>query len=134
MRAIHNDTEHAEALAEIEKLMHAEAGTLDGDRLEVLTILVDAYEREHHPILPPDPIDAIRFRMEQLGLTRRDLDEILGSKSRATEVLQRKRRLSVDMIRRLHDRLAIPAETLLVDCRKPVRKSARKRSRPSTSR
>ncbi len=89
------------------------AGTAEGDRLEILATLVDAYESEHHPIDPPDPIDAIVFRMEQQGLSRKDLEPMIGSRSRVAEVLNRRRTLSIAMIRRLHDRLGIPAEVLI---------------------
>jgi HTH-type transcriptional regulator/antitoxin HigA len=96
------------------------AGTRDGDRLDVLATLIDAYEAEHYPMDPPDPIEAIKFRMEQQGLTRRDLEEIIGTRTRIAEVLNRKRGLSVGMIRRLHERLGISAEVLI----RPSRKSA----------
>jgi HTH-type transcriptional regulator / antitoxin HigA len=79
----------------------------------VLATLIDAYEAEHHPIDPPDPIEAIKFRMEQQGLTRKDLEGILGSRTRVAEVLNRRRRLSINMIRRLHEELDISAEVLI---------------------
>ena len=93
--------------------MGAGSGTPEGDRLEVLATLVNAYENEHDPIDPPDPIEAIKFRMEQQGLTRKDLEGILGSRTRIAEVLNRRRGLSINMIRRLHDRLGISAEVLI---------------------
>lgn len=117
---IRSEADHEAALAEIERLWGAKAGTQEGDRLDVLATLLDAYENEHHPIDPPDPIEAIKFRMEQQGLTRRDLEAILGTRARVAEVLNRKRDLSIGMIRRLHDRLGISAEVLI----RPVRKSA----------
>ena len=92
----------------------------DGDRLDVLATLIDAYESEHEPIDPPDPIEAIKFRMEQQGLTRRDLEPIIGSRARVAEVLNRRRDLSIAMIRRLHEHLGISAEVLI----RPVRKRA----------
>ena len=98
----------------------ARAGTRDGDRLDVLATLIHAYEAEHYPMDPPDPIEAIKFRMEQQGLTRRDLEEIIGTRTRIAEILNRKRGLSIAMIRRLHERLGIPAEVLI----RPSRKSA----------
>src|SRR5207302_5940937 len=101
------------ALAEIERLWGAKLGTRDGDRLDVLATLVDAYESEHHPIDPPDPIEAIKFRMEQQGLTRKDLEGILGTRTRVAQVLNRRRGLSINMIRRLHDKLGISAEVLI---------------------
>ena len=94
--------------------------TLEGDRLDVRATLIDAYEAQHHPMDPPDPIEAIKFRMEQQGLTRRDLEEIIGTRTRIAEVLNRKRGLSIAMIRRLHERLGISAEVLI----RPTRKDA----------
>ena len=102
-----------EALKEISELLNAPPGSSEADRLEVLSILVEAYEDEHHPIDPPDPIEAIKFRVEQQGLTRRDLEPYIGSRARVSEVLNRKRPLSVEMIRRLHKGLGIPAEVLI---------------------
>ena len=94
------------------------AGTRHGDRLDVLVTLIEAYEEEHYPIDPPDPIEAIKFRMEQQGLTRRDLEEIIGTRTRIAEVLNRKRGLSIAMIRRLNERLGIPAEVVIPPSRK----------------
>jgi HTH-type transcriptional regulator / antitoxin HigA len=117
---IRSEADYEAALAEIERLWGAKAGTQEGDRLDVLATLIDAYENDHHPIDPPDPIEAIKFRMEQRGLTRRDLEAILGTRARVAEVLNRKRDLSIGMIRRLHERLGISAEVLI----RPVRKTA----------
>ncbi|HEX9836554.1 MAG TPA: helix-turn-helix domain-containing protein [Alphaproteobacteria bacterium] len=113
IKPIRSDVDHAAALAEVEQLWGAKAGTLAGDRLDVLATLIDAYETEHYPIDPPDPVDAILFRMDQQGLSRRDLEEMIGTRSRIAEVLNRKRGLSIDMIRRLHERLGISAEVLI---------------------
>jgi HTH-type transcriptional regulator / antitoxin HigA len=113
VKPIRTKADYKAALAEIETLWGARSGTPRGDRLDVLATLIDAYEAEHHPIDPPDPIDAIQFRMEQQGLTRRDLEAIIGTRTRIAEVLNRKRPLSINMIRRLHDRLGIPAEVLI---------------------
>jgi HTH-type transcriptional regulator / antitoxin HigA len=113
VKPIRTKADYKAALAEIETLWGARSGTPRGDRLDVLATLIDAYEAEHHPIDPPDPIDAIRFRMEQQGLTRRDLEAIIGTRTRIAEVLNRKRPLSINMIRRLHERLGIPAEVLI---------------------
>ncbi len=88
-------------------------GTRDGDRLDILATLIDAYEAQHYPMDPPDPIEAIKFRMEQQGLTRKDLEPLIGTRTRVAEVLNRKRSLSIAMIRRLHDRLGISAEVLI---------------------
>src|SRR6266481_2817816 len=106
------------ALKEVERLWGAKSGTRDGDRLDVLATLIDAYEAEHYPMDPPDPIEAIKFRMEQQGLTRRDLEEIIGTRTRIAEVLNRKRGLSIAMIRRLHEQLGISAEVLIRPSRK----------------
>ena len=88
-------------------------GTSEGDRLDVLATLIDAYEAEHDPMDPPDPVEAIRFRMEQEGLTRKDLERVLGTRTRVSEILNRKRSLSIGMIRRLHAELGISAEVLI---------------------
>lgn len=88
------------------------------DRLDVLATLIDAYETEHYPMDPPDPVEAIRFRMEQQGLSRKDLEPLIGTRTRVAEVLNRKRSLSIAMIRRLHDRLGISAEVLIRPSRK----------------
>jgi HTH-type transcriptional regulator/antitoxin HigA len=120
VRPIRSKRDHAAALKEAERLWGAKAGTRDGDRLDVLVTLIEAYEEEHYPIDPPDPIEAIKFRMEQQGLTRRDLEEIIGTRTRFAEVLNRKRGLSIAMIRRLNERLGIPAEVLI----RPSRKTA----------
>ncbi len=113
VRAIKTEQDYEFVLAEIEALMDAEPDTPDGDRLDVLTALVDAYEAKHHPIDLPDPIEAIKVRMEELGVRRKDLEAIIGSKSKVSEVLSGKRPLSIAMIRRLHSELGIPAEVLI---------------------
>ncbi len=120
VRPIRSEADYHAALTELERLWGGKAGTPEGDRLDVLATLIDAYEGEHEPMDPPDPIEAIKFRMEQQGLTRRDLEPIIGSRARVAEVLNRKRDLSIAMIRRLHERLGISAEVLI----RPVRKRA----------
>jgi HTH-type transcriptional regulator / antitoxin HigA len=120
VRPIRTKRDYETALKEVERLWGAKAGTPDGDRLDVLATLIDAYETEHHPMDPPDPIEAIKFRMEQQGLTRRDLEEIIGTRTRIAEVLSRKRGPSIAMIRRLHERLGISAEVLIRPSRKSV--------------
>ncbi|WP_454887388.1 helix-turn-helix domain-containing protein [Sphingomonas oryzagri] len=100
-------------MADIENLWGAKSGTPEGDRLDVLVTLVEAYEAKHYPMDPPDPIEAIRFRMEQQGLTRKDLEPMIGTRNRIAEVLNRKRSLSIEMIRRLHDGLGISADILI---------------------
>jgi HTH-type transcriptional regulator/antitoxin HigA len=118
VKPIRSEADYEKALAEIERLWGAKVGTSEGDRLDVLATLVDAYESEHHPMDPPDPVEAIKFRMEQQGLTRRDLEEMIGTRTRIAEVLNRKRGLSIGMIRRLHERLGISAEVLIRPSRK----------------
>jgi HTH-type transcriptional regulator/antitoxin HigA len=120
VRPIRSKADYERALAEVEKLWGGKAGTPKGDRLDVLATLIDAYEAQHFPMDPPDPVEAIKFRMEQQGLNRKDLEEIIGSRTRIAEVLNRKRGLSIAMIRRLHDRLGISAEILI----QPSRRSA----------
>ena len=90
------------ALRRIERLMDAKPGGKNGDELDVLTTLVEAYEAKHHAIYPPDPVEAIKFRMDQLGLTRKDLEAMLGGRGRVSEILTKKRGLSLEIIRRLH--------------------------------
>jgi HTH-type transcriptional regulator/antitoxin HigA len=110
---IRSEADYEATLSEVERLWGARSGTPEGDRLDVLATLIDAYENEHHPIDPPDPIEAIKFRMEQQGLTRKDLEGILGSRTRIAEVLNNRRGLSINMIRRLHEKLGISAEVLI---------------------
>jgi HTH-type transcriptional regulator/antitoxin HigA len=118
VRPIRTKRDYEAALKEVERLWGAKTGTSDGDRLDVLATLIDAYEAEHYPMDSPDPIEAIKFRMEQRGLTRRDLEEIIGTHTRIAEVLNRKRGLSIAMIRRLHERLGISADVLIRPSRK----------------
>ena len=113
LRPIRSAADHEAAIAEVERLWGAKSNTPDGDRLDVLATLIDAYESEHHPMDPPDPIDAIKFRMEQQGLSRKDLEPLIGTRTRVAEVLNRRRSLSIAMIRRLHDRLGISADVLI---------------------
>src|SRR3954447_11058036 len=113
VRPIRTTRDYEAALKEVERLWGAKAGTPRGDRLDVLATLIDAYEAEHYPMDPPDPVEAIKFRMEQQALTRRDLEDIIGTRTRVAEVLNRKRSLSIAMIRRLHQRLGISAEVLI---------------------
>jgi HTH-type transcriptional regulator / antitoxin HigA len=113
VKPIRTKKDYEAALAEVERLWGAKSKTPDGDRLDVLATLIDAYENEHYPMDPPDPIEAIKFRMEQQGLTRKDLEPLIGTRTRVAEVLNRKRGLSIEMIRRLHRRLGISAEVLI---------------------
>jgi HTH-type transcriptional regulator/antitoxin HigA len=111
IRILKNEADYEAALAEIEKIMVSPRP--DADRLELLALLVSDYENKHYPIDMPEPVEAITFRMEQMGLTRKDLERYIGSKSKVSEVLNGKRRLSLSMIRALHEGLGIPAEVLL---------------------
>ena len=113
VKPIRSKRDYEGALKEVGRLWGAKSGTRDGDRLDVLATLIDAYETEHYPIDPPDPIEAIKFRMEQQGLSRKDLEPLIGTRTRVAEVLNRRRSLSIAMIRRLHDRLGISAKVLI---------------------
>lgn len=110
--------EYKRALKEIDKLLDCEEDTPESDRLELLSILVENYENIHYKIETPDPIEAINFRMEQLGLTRKDLEKSIGSKARVSEILNKKRSLTLSMIRNLHRNLNIPAMILIQDIKK----------------
>jgi HTH-type transcriptional regulator / antitoxin HigA len=120
LKPIRTKADYKAALAEVERLWGAKSGTPKGDRLDVLATLIDAYEARHYPMDPPDPIEAIQFRMEQLGLTRKDLEPLIGTRARVAEVMNRKRSLSIDMIRRLHQHLGISADVLI----RPAREDA----------
>jgi HTH-type transcriptional regulator / antitoxin HigA len=113
LKPIRTKADYNKAIAEVERLWGAKTGTSEGDRLDVLATLIDAYEAKHYPMDPPDPIEAIRFRMEQQGLSRKDLEPLIGTRTRVAEVLNRQRSLSIAMIRRLHDGLGISAEVLI---------------------
>ena len=113
IKPIKTERDYHKALKEIERLWDAKPNTAKGDRLDVLVTLVEAYEQRHYKVESPDPIEAIKFRMEQLGLKPSDLAKILGSRSRASEVLNKKRKLTVDMMRSLRKHLDIPVESLL---------------------
>ena len=110
---IKSERDYKKALRDIETLFTAKKGTADGDRLDVLTTLVEAYETKHYPIDAPDPVQAIQFVMEQRGLKRKDLEPYIGGRSRVAEVLNHKRSLTLAMIRNLHAGLGIPAEVLI---------------------
>ncbi|MBX3055672.1 MAG: transcriptional regulator [Anaerolineae bacterium] len=113
IKPIHTEADYEAALQEIDGLWNAQAGTADGDKLDVLVTLVEAYEEKQHPILPPDPVEAILHYMESQSLTRHDLEPYLGSRARVAEVLNRKRPLSLNMIRKLQAGLGIPADVLI---------------------
>ncbi|MBU6207804.1 MAG: helix-turn-helix domain-containing protein [Alphaproteobacteria bacterium] len=118
MKPIRTEADYEAALKEVEALWGAPTDTPDGDRLDVLATLIDVYEDKHYAMDPPDPIEAIKFRMEQQGMTRKDLETIIGTRTRIAEVLNRKRSLSIGMIRRLHDQMGISAEILIQPSRK----------------
>lgn len=113
IKPIHSKRDYQTALKAVESLMSARARTPEGDRLEVLVTLIEAYERKHFPMDLPDAVEAIKFRMEQQGLTAKDLEPMIGRSNRVYEVLSRRRGLTLAMIRKLHTGLGIPAESLL---------------------
>jgi HTH-type transcriptional regulator/antitoxin HigA len=113
LKPIKTKKDYEQAIARLEVIFDAKKGTKEGDELEILGILIDQYENEHFPINLPDPIEAIKFRMEQLGYNQTDLSEIIGLKSRASEILNKKRKLSLEMIRKLHEKLNIPTDVLI---------------------
>lgn len=113
IRPIRNESDHESALKRIQALMSAKDGTAEGDELDVLATLVDVYEKEHFPIEAPDPVEAIKFRMEQMGLDRKDLEPFIGSRARVSEILNKRRGLSLAMIRSLHENLDIPLDALI---------------------
>lgn len=113
LKPIKSETDYLEALERLEVLFDAKKGAPEGDELEILSILIDNYEKELFPIDLPDPIEAIKFRMDQLGYTQNDLANVIGLKSRASEILNRKRKLSLEMIRNLHEKLNIPTDVLI---------------------
>lgn len=113
IKPIRNEADLAIAMARLDELWGAPIGTPEGDELEILALLIEKYEDEHYPMPPSDPIEAIKFRMDQQGLTPRDLEPFIGSSGRVSEVLNRKRKLSLTMIKKLHKGLRIPYESLL---------------------
>lgn len=115
IQPIHTEADYDKALANIERLWGSKQGTSNGDRLDVLLVLAEDYESKHHRVDPPDPIEAIKFRMEQMNLTRKDLEPLIGTRGRVTEVINRRRPLSLAMIRKLHAGLRIPLESLIQD-------------------
>ena len=112
-KLIKSESEYNKALKRLDIIFDAEPGTKQGEELELLALLIEEYENIHYPISPPDPIEAIKFRMEQLGLKQKDLGEIIGLKSRASEILNKKRKLTLKMIRTLSQKLNIPTEVLI---------------------
>jgi HTH-type transcriptional regulator / antitoxin HigA len=113
IKPIKTESDYQDALARLEIIFDARKGSKNGDELEILGILIENYENEHFPIGMPDPVEAIKFRMEQLNYNQSDLANIFGIKSRASEILNKKRKLSLEMIRQLHSKLNIPTEVLI---------------------
>ena len=113
LRSIKTKKEYQNALNRLEVIFDAKPGSSQGDELEVLGILIDKYEQDHYSIDFPDPIEAIKFRMEQLGYSQSDLANVVGLKSRASEILNKKRKLTLEMIRNLHNTLNIPTDVLI---------------------
>lgn len=113
IKPIKNKKDYEKALNRLEVIFDAKKGSPEGDELEILGILIEKYENEHFPIGFPDPVEAIKFRMEQMGYNQGDLAKVVGLKSRASEILGKKRKLSLDMIRQIHESLKIPTEVLI---------------------
>ncbi|QYJ69111.1 helix-turn-helix domain-containing protein [Flavobacterium litorale] len=113
IKPIRTEQDYNMAMERLEAIFDAKLETPEGDELEVLGILIEKYEQEHFPIAMPDPVEAIKFRMEQMGYSQNDLADIIGLKSRASEILNRRRKLSLKMIRNIHDKLNIPTEVLV---------------------
>lgn len=113
IKPIKTKKDYQQALVRLEVIFDSKKGSPKGDELEILGMLVDNYEKENFPVGFPDPVEAIKFRMEQLGYTQSDLANVVGLKSRASEILSRKRKLSLEMIRQIHDSLNIPTEVLI---------------------
>ena len=115
VKMIRTEDDYKLALKRLEDIFDAPADSIEGDEAEILTILIEKYEDEHYPIGLPDPIEAIKFRMEQMDMKKSDLAEIVGYKSRVSEILSRKRKLTLKMIRNLHNKMKIPYDSLLSD-------------------
>ena len=113
IKPIKTEQDYNQALERLEAIFDAKQGTAQGDELEILGILIERFEDEHFPIGLPDPIEAIKFRMEQLGYSQNDLASVIGLKSRASEILNKKRKLSLEMIRNIHSVMKIPTEVLI---------------------
>jgi len=133
IKPIRTSKDYEAALSEVERLWGAKLGTPAGDRLDVLATLIDSYEQIHYPMDPPDPIEAIKFRMSQQNLNRKQLEPMIGTRTRVAEVLNRRRGLSIGMIRRLNAELGIPAEVLIQPSRAKATKKVRKRVIARTS-
>ncbi|MEQ9466775.1 MAG: transcriptional regulator [Ekhidna sp.] len=115
MKVLKTENEYLEALDQLGSLFDAPENSEEGEKAELLVILIEDYEDRHHPIDPPDPIEAIKFRMEQSGMKNKDLAQVIGYRSRVSEVLTRKRKLTLNMIRNLHEKMNIPYESLMTE-------------------
>lgn len=115
IKVIKTEEDYNKALKRLEIVFDAPIDSPQGDEAELLTILIEKYEEEHYPIEAPDPIEAIKFRMEQMNMNKKDLAEVIGYKSRVSEIFSRKRKLSLNMIRQLHNKLKIPYDSLLTE-------------------
>jgi HTH-type transcriptional regulator/antitoxin HigA len=115
IKVLKTEEDYHLALKRLDEIFHAPTDSKEGDEAELLSILIEKYEDEHYPIEAPDPIEAIKFRMEQMGMTKKELAEIIGYKSRVSEIFSRKRKLTLKMIRNLHDKLKIPYESLIAN-------------------
>lgn len=115
IKAIKTEEDYYQALKRLEQIFHAPIDSKEGDEAEVLSILIEKYEEENYPIDAPDPIEAILFRMEQMGMTKKELADVLGYKSRVSEIFSKKRKLTISMIRNLHKKMNIPYESLITD-------------------
>lgn len=115
IKPVRTEKDYEKALGRLEEIFDAQPNTPEGDELEILSLLIDKYEKENFPIDPPDPIEAVKFRMDQLGMKQKDLAKTIGFKSRVSEILHKKRKLTLAMIRKLHAQLNIPTNILIKD-------------------
>lgn len=115
IKVLKTEEEYSKALKRLEEIFHAPIDSIEGDEADLLSILIEKYENEHYPIDAPDPIEAIKYRMEQMNMSKKELAEIIGYKSRVSEIFSRKRKLTLKMIRNLHDKLNTPYESLITN-------------------
>ena len=115
VKVIKTEKDYNQSLKRFEEIFHAPADSKEGDEAELLSLLIEKYEDEHYPIEAPDPIEAIKFRMEQMEMSKKDLAQIIGYKSRVSEIFNRKRKLTLNMIRNLHEKMNIPYEALIAN-------------------
>ncbi|MBI4946050.1 MAG: helix-turn-helix domain-containing protein [Bacteroidetes bacterium] len=113
IKPIKTKKDYQDAMKRLEQIFDARSGSKEGDELDILSMLVEKYEDEHFPIEAPDPIEAIKFRMEQMGYKQKDLEKMIGYKGHVSEILNRKRKLTIEMVRNLHNKLRIPLEALV---------------------